>query len=430
MASQAEIIRGNITHNQQLDAERQAAASNFGAPEQPEIANGIPSTSNDAALAAHLKETRDKSAEYARLRTEEAKEQWETQVADNFRRDQSRKEIAAENAAAAKLNQEAEDRKLGDSLALQMQALTSTFPPDWTPWTLPKDKLEALANLRQKVQNLAAATGAPGLADGVLESGGPLAPANVLGINKPQKVSPQDAGTVTENGDGTYTVKLQTGEIFKGNAIDVMQAQAAAQVNTKLWARQKVAQAQQSQPAVEAIQQPTEQDYSGSLSQDLAARQADAIAQQFGFSDKNEMQQWGETVSQKIATIQEYENEKLATRFCADCPDFPSTPEAVNALTSIVENNGWQWNGESLQAAHALAVRNHIYEPLTAEQIQAANGIMPQNKRPTPPPILSGNNPEITGGGAYTYEQLINMPSSESRKLAIAAELQGRGSNY
>jgi len=69
MASQAEIIRGNITHNQQLDAERQAAASNFGAPEQPEIANGIPSTSNDAALAAHLKETRDKSAEYARLRT-------------------------------------------------------------------------------------------------------------------------------------------------------------------------------------------------------------------------------------------------------------------------------------------------------------------------------------------------------------------------
>ena len=421
MASQAQVIR----QNREAATARQIAATNFGEPEQPEIANGIPSTSNDAALAAHLKEMRDTNAEYAQLRTAEAREQWEGIVADNFRRDQENKRNIAEQAESAKASQHNADRQLGDSLALQMQALTSTFPPDWTPWTLPKDKLEALANLRQRVQELAARTGAPGFPDGVLESGGPLAPTNVLGMNKPQKVSPQDAGTVTENGDGTYTVKLQTGETFKGTATEVMQAQAAAQVNTKLWARQKLAQAQQ-QPTAEPNRQPAQlEDYSGSLSQDLAARQADALAQQFGFSDKNEMQQWGETVSQKIATIQEYENEKLATRFCADCPDFPSTPEAVNALTSIVENNGWQWSAESLQAAHALAVRNHIYEPLTAEQIQAANGVMPQQNRPTPPPMLQGNNPEISGGMRdMSYEGLINLPSSELRKMAIAAELK------
>jgi hypothetical protein len=404
MASQAEIIRGNITHNRQMDAERQAAAINFGESEVPEIANGIP-VSNDAALAAHLKETRDQSAEYAKLRTEEARQQWEGMVADNFRRDQANKSQIKTQMAVETMNRAASNIADGERAFSEWQAATQDVKPLDTEWTISLDKLKDIANTGQKLTNL---TGFDPSA-------------------KPPKVSPQDAGKVTDNGDGTWTVTLQTGETFRGTAPEVMSQQAAAQVNTKLWARQKVAQAQQptaeinSQPA-----QPTEQDYSGSLSQDLAARQADLMAQQFGFSGKDEMLQWGETVNQKIATIQEYENEKLATRFCADCPDFPDTPEAVNALTSIVEQNGWQWNAESLQAAHALAVRNHVYEPLTGEQIQAANGIMPQHTRPTPPPMLSGNNPEIANAASDPY----NMPLTDLRRVAIRQELERSGPNY
>lgn len=428
MATQAEIIRGNIQNNQRMDAERQAAI--FGAPQSQEVANGIP-VSNDAALAAHLKETRDKSAEYARLATEETRQQWESLVAANFSRDQASQKQIADKAENEKANRQHSDRIIGDSLALQMQALTDTFPPNWSPETLPLDQLQKLSNLRQKVQDLAAATGAPGLADGVLESGGPLAPSNVLGMNKPQRVSPQDAGKVTENGDGTYTVTLQTGEIFKGTATEVMQAQAAAQVNTKLWARQWKEKASQPQPTAELntqpAPQPAEQNYSGSLSQDLAQRQADALAQQFGFSDRNEMLQWGETVNQKIATIQDYENEKLATQFCRDCPDFPGTPESVSAVTSIIENNGWEWNADSLQAAHLLATKNHIYEPLSAEAIQASIGTLPQDKRPTPPPMLTGNNPELS---SLSSNDPYQMPLAELRRQAMKQELERGGPNY
>jgi hypothetical protein len=406
MASQIEALR----RNQQMEMDRQIAAQNFAGPEVAEVANGIP-VSNDAALAAHLAESRAKSAEYARLATEESRQQWEAMAADNFRRDQANKDQIKTQAAVETMNRTASNIAEGERLFSEWQAVTKDIKPDETEWTLSLDKLKDLANTDQKLTAL-------------LASVDPNA-------KKPPKIRPEDASTVTDNGDGTWTVVLPTREVFKGTAPEVMQAQAAAQVNGRLWAEHKVAQLKQQQaqqqPAAELNEQPTEQNYSGSLSQDLAARQADALAQQFGFSDKNEMMQWGESVSQKMATIQDYENEKLATRFCADNPDFPGTPEAVNAVTSIVENNGWEWNAESLKAAHLLAARNHIYEPLSAEMIQAASGTMPQNTRPAPPPMLSGNNPELSAHGSNDPYQI---PLAELRRQAMQQELEGKGPNY
>src|SRR5947209_2561841 len=103
MATQAEIIRNNIRDNATRDAARQMG--NYG-EEVHDLPRGIPaSASNDPALAAHLKETRDKSAEYALLRSTEAREQWESIAANNFLRDQSSKELIKEQVAAAKANQ-------------------------------------------------------------------------------------------------------------------------------------------------------------------------------------------------------------------------------------------------------------------------------------------------------------------------------------
>src|SRR5690242_15958411 len=102
MATQAEVLR----RNQQLEIDRQLAAQNFAAPEVSEVAPGIP-VSNDAALAAHLAESRDTSAEYARLATEESRQQWEAMVAENFRRDQANKDQIKTQAAVETMNRTA-----------------------------------------------------------------------------------------------------------------------------------------------------------------------------------------------------------------------------------------------------------------------------------------------------------------------------------
>jgi hypothetical protein len=51
-----------------------------------------------------------------------------------------------------------------------------------------------------------------------------------------------------------------------------------------------------------------------------------------------------------------------------------------------------------------------MYEPISAEAVQASYGTGPAHPtRPSPPPMLRSNNPEIAAGQQYTYEQLINM---------------------
>jgi hypothetical protein len=428
MATQAEIIRANIRDNATRDAARQMGS--YGESEVQELANGIPSVSNDAALAKHIEEWKLQDVSYQRARTEEDRQQIEAAYTATQQRLNAAKQAIKDRAAIEAEQQNQADISAGDRLALQIQALTDTFPPNWTAETLPIDKLRQLSDLRQQVQNLAALTGAPGLADGVLESGGPLAPANVL-QNLPQP-QPQAKPETFPDGslyqlqnlpDGNMEVRLITGEVFKGDPLTVTQRMAEAQVNTKRWAQR----ARQSQPTAEPPQlnqqpqqqiippEPTQQ---STIADYWAEQQAQALAKQFGFSGADELRQWGETVNQKVAAISQYEDDRLAMDFCARCPDFPATPEASDAIANIVESQGWQWNADSLQAAHLLAVQNHMYQPISPEE--------PQVTRPAPPPMLRTNNPEISFAQQSPYE----MNLADLRKAAIKQELERNTPGY
>jgi hypothetical protein len=408
-------------------------ASNFGNTPVVEI----PQNDNEAALAAHLQEIRESSQEYGKLLNEEAREKWEAIATANFQRQRAQADGIAERIAAEKQGQAAKDISEGDRLAVQMQALTDTFPPNWTSWTLPLDKLEQLSNLRQRVNRLAAATGQPGLADGVLESGGPLAPENILGLNPQQPQQQQQPKPATFPDGKTYQLKnlpngdlevqLITGERYAGDPITVTQRLAESQVNTKRWGQQQRLQAQQPQP-MQPTAQPTEQTASGSLADDLAARQADALAKQFGFSDRTELMQWGETVNQKMATIQQFEREKQAMEFFTKVPDFPGTPEAISAVAQVVDSMGLPETAEAMQMAHAFAVSRGMYEPLSLQAQQAANGGTAQQiTRQSPPPLLKTGNPEVSQGGETDPWK---MPLADLRKMAIQQELEGRGPGY
>lgn len=431
MATQAEALRQNRVR----DAAQQIAASNYGAPEAQELANGIPAGSNDAALAAHLEEWKAKDVSYQRAQNQEARDQIEGAYVASQQRLNAAKQEIKDRANLEKYQQNQIDNSAGERLALSMQALTDTFPENWTPETLPMDKLRALTDLRHQVQTLAAAQGMPGLADGVLESGGPLAPANVLRQlpNGPQAQVQEKRETfpdgqtvhVSQNPDGTMTVEYATGERFVGDPLTVTQKIGQAHVNTKLWARQQRAQQPQqtAEPPAQLNQQqqqivspqPTEQ---STIADFWAEQQAQALAKQFGFSGKDEMMQWGENVNQKVAAISQYEDDRLAMEFSVRCPDFPATPEASDAVVNIVQNNGWDYTADNLQAAHLLAVQNHVYQPISPEQ--------PQVVRQAPPPMLRGTNPEISNAAISPYD----MNLGDLRKAAIKQELDRNTPGY
>ncbi len=426
MASVAQTLR----NNQNAEINRQIQASNFGnAPVE------IPRNDNDAALAAHIQETREQSAEYAKLQTEENRQKWEAIATANFQRKQAQDAGVADRVNAEKQNQASQNVSEGDRLAYQMQALTSTFEPNWTPETLPIDQLRQLSSLREQVNRLAASTGTQGLEDGVLESGGPLAPVNVLRpARQNQRLNPQTFpdGKMyqLENlPDGNLKVKLATGEEFTGDPISVTQKLAESKVNTAVWARQKVEDAerqyQQRQPTNQPTEQPANQQTqpSGSLASDLAARQADAMAQQFGFSNKNEMQQWGETVNQKMETIAQFERQQQATDFITKCPEFPGTQEAIDSIARIMDNLGLAETSENMQACHGLAIQRGMYEPISQQALQMANGTAQPIHRQAPPPMLRSNNPEITMQSPDPY----NMNLADLRRAAIQQELTGGG---
>src|SRR5712672_722671 len=92
------------------------------------------SNSNDEALAAHLKETRESNEDYLKLKSEEARQQYENAVAENFRRTQEQKQEGAVRAAMENEQREVVDQNHVNALIQRAEELTATLPPDWTPW--------------------------------------------------------------------------------------------------------------------------------------------------------------------------------------------------------------------------------------------------------------------------------------------------------
>jgi hypothetical protein len=137
------------------------------------------------------------------------------------------------------------------------------------------------------------------------------------------------------------------------------------------------------------------------------------------------MQQWGESVNQKMETIAQYEDERTATTFFTRCPDFPGTEEAIAALDNIVRTHNWQPTPENLQAAHALAVQNRVYQPLSAAEIRQTMGAEPP-ARIAPPPMLRGNSPDVMSPPLDPR----NMPIDQLRREAIKQELERSGARY
>ena len=408
MGSQAQAIRNNREAQMQRDINAMAF------PQQDELINGIPASGNDAALAAHLRTQRETNLEYQRLQTEEARQQFESMAADNFRRNQYNAQQLQDQAASETMNQAVKDAQSAQVLFSQLEAATEGVKGK-TAYTADLDKLRDYAMVSDQVERLTGIN--------------PNVPQQQPQQKQPRPEAFPDGKTYQLNNlpDGNLEIQLITGERFIGDPITVTQKLAEAQVQTKRWGQ---SQRQQTQTQVQPTEQQTtpQIESTGSLAGDLAARnamaQADALAKRFGFSNEAELMQWGETINQKIAKIDEYEMQNAATEFFTKCPDFPATEQANEAIGAIVETMHLPLTGEGFQAAHAIAVQRGMYQPISKEALQQAQyGAQPH--RATAPPMLRGNNPEM-----LSSQNPYDMPLSELRKQAINQELNKSGPGY
>lgn len=224
---------------------------------------------------------------------------------------------------------------------------------------------------------------------------------------------------VTKLPDGRISAKLETGEVFEGDALEVTQKMAEAHVNTKRWGQEWKQKAETVQPASATVQPPV--DANEKQLQDYLVNQT---AKGLGY---NSGEEYKADLAKVKGTVSAVAKSDALTQFFTSHPEYPGTPEANDIIGKIFDEKGWNdMTAENLHLAHLEAVYRHQrdpkqgYEPLSAEAVNSAwANNMSQANRQTPPPMLRGNNPELTSGAPDPY----NMPIADLRKAAIQQEL-------
>ena len=213
--------------------------------------------------------------------------------------------------------------------------------------------------------------------------------------------------------DGKVEIKYETGETFIGDPMEVMNKMGEAHVSTKKWAQN--IKAENENLKNQQLNPPPPPPAAPAVNSDEAALQSYLLEQHakaLGYSNASEYQA---DVRQIKATSEQTANNQVAESFMLACPEFPSTDDAVNKLTGKIDQMGWQYNQQSLMAAHLMCVREKAYEPLTPEQINAswaqnmqqASGTAPtRTVPPTPPQGGAPSSGDQTNPWAMSTDEL------------------------
>jgi len=169
---------------------------------------------------------------------------------------------------------------------------------------------------------------------------------------------------------------------------------------------------------------------------DLTYAQYNSLAQAFGFNDINELvtdqinlRQQTQRLSQEVAADREERlNYEVAARFLGEHPEFPNSPEAINALDAVLKSNNVEYTPGNMSLAHAAAVRDGLYAALTQEEIAESMGVPPRTTRPTPPPMIRSGSPDVSAWQSGNHDPQT-MPLEELRKKIIREQLAGKDSS-
>lgn len=227
--------------------------------------------------------------------------------------------------------------------------------------------------------------------------------------------------------DGKIVAKLETGEVFEGDPLEITQKMAEAHVSTKRWGQEW----KQKFEAVPPPTEPAKQDAPTPSAEEtqLQAYLLDQQAKALGFKNGDEYKAELERVR---AISDQTQTQAFAADFLNACQDFPNTPAAIEALSKRIEENGWNFDPQSMIAAHAMLTREHAmdptkgYAPLTQQQINEQwAGNMQAASRGTPPPMIRSNSPDANAQGFNPWDTK-NVKLDDLRSMAIRQELEGR----
>jgi len=217
--------------------------------------------------------------------------------------------------------------------------------------------------------------------------------------------------------DGKISAKLETGEIFEGDPLEVTTKLAEAHQSTKRWGQEWKAKAEAPPPAPPPPPPTPAEQNEAQLQAYLLDQQAKALGYENGEAYKADLQRVKHTAD-------EVNNQLVASAFLAKCQDFPNTQEAIDSLSKMLDENKWDFTPQSMIAAHALCLREGKYQPLSAEDQNAAweQGLRSSNRQ-APPPMIRSGAPDNNNRG---QENPYAMKLDDLRAMAIKQQLEGR----
>lgn len=220
--------------------------------------------------------------------------------------------------------------------------------------------------------------------------------------------------------NGKISAKLETGEVFEGDALEVTTKLAEAQVNTKRWGqgfRDELDTLKKTPPSVTT---PPPDPNEAQLRSYLLNEFGKGLGYESGEQLKADLGKL------KGSTEEMSKNMALQSFFTMH-PEFPGTESANAEIGKIFDAHGWKdVTAENLHLAHLEATYLHTkdpnrgYEPLTEAQVSetwAAN--MAKSNR-TPPPMLRSGSPDANPNQQDPW----NMPINDLRNMAIRQQLE------
>lgn len=222
--------------------------------------------------------------------------------------------------------------------------------------------------------------------------------------------------------DGQIDVELETGERFSGDPLEVTTKMAEAHVSTKKWGAEWKQKAEA--PPAATTPNATPQSPADANEAQLQSYLLTQTAKALGYGSADE---YKADLAKVKGTVSEVSKSNALQQFFTQHPEFPGTPEANDAIGKIFDEKGWnEMTADNLHFAHLEAIHRHGkdpkqgYEPLSSEAVNSAwANQMSAANRQAAPPMLRGNNPELSG----TNQDAWTMPLADLRKAAIQQEL-------
>jgi len=430
--------------------------------------NKTPFQDQNAFLADQVKQIGEASAERARLRSEDAKAEYDAQVRANILKSKELEENRQQQADLTTAQNAQRNIQSAQAIWQQLNAINLEPYRGMTMHNMPNDVLARLTQLGQEWNNLRSSApemNLPPYDSSFLETGigiFPVAPEKAIAPSNQKHPATFEDGRYSQqtvNADGSIEVRLPSGEVFKGSTQEVIEAMGKAKVHTSRWAQEQKAKLEQVVNTGNGYEArfSTGERYLGNtpdeVMNNIARSEAERAANGMPYSSISDwyIDQNADKIMNSIAKkldlsstdemvkvlkglgedSQQHKSEVASMAFMAAHPEFPGTEAAGEAVDKIMAERGWEFTKEHLADAHAIAVQRGKYQPLTPEMIAVANGAPVQHTRPTPPPLVRGSNPESSFNQRSLAEahwaQKPNgqweVPLAELRAMAIRQQL-------